>query len=175
MVVDRDGVAVEGTIVYRSRPAGVVLTRLTVSLIALAFLWLGIWVVFTTRSPHAHRLAMVGVVCALAVPGPYLGVMAGVQDHVQVAAQILWLILLLRFFLHFPTAKRLARSSLIRLLHLPWLVLLGCLVAELVTHPRLYHAFGGFIGILFLGYLAATVLVLAHTAMKTPSAIAVTR
>jgi hypothetical protein len=168
MVVERDGVAVEGTVVYRSRPPGVTLTRWTVALFVLSFLWLGIWLLFTVRTAHAQRLTMIGLVAALAVPGPYLGVLAGVQDHVQVAAEILCLILLLHFFLLFPRTKSLARSPLVGVLYLPWLVLLGCLVAELVTHPRLYHAFGGFIGILFLGYLVAVVLVLAHTAATTP-------
>lgn len=168
MVVDRDGALVSGTIVYRPVPPGVLMTRWTVALFALSLLWLGMWLLFTVRSAHAERLAMVGVVAGLAVPGPYLGSLAGVQAHVQVAAEILWLILLLHFFLLYPKPKRLARSPLVGILYLPWLVLVGCLAAELFTHPRLYHAFGGFIGILFLGYLVATVGVLILTAVTTP-------
>jgi hypothetical protein len=142
--------------------------RWTACLLALSFLWLGMWLLFTTRTAHAQRLTMVGLVAAFAIPGPYLGVLNGVQDHVQVAAEILWLILLLHFFLLFPRAKRLARTPTVGLLYLPWLVLVGCLAAEFFTHPRLYHAFGGFIGILFFGYVVATLGVLAHTAMTTP-------
>ncbi|HKJ01899.1 MAG TPA: hypothetical protein VJ997_05570, partial [Longimicrobiales bacterium] len=123
---------------------------------------------FTVRTPHAQRLTMVGMVAALALPGPYLGVFNGAADHVQVAAEILALILLLHFLLLFPRTKRLARSPLVGLLYIPWLALLGCLVAELVTHPRLYHAFGGFIGLLVLGYAVAAVGVLIHTAATTP-------
>ena len=168
MVVDRDGTWFSGTIVYREVPPGVRMTRWTLALFAFSFLWVGIWLLFTVRTPDAQRLTMVGLVAAFAVPGPYLGSYNGVQDHLGVAAEILFLILLLHFFLLFPRAKRLARSPLVGLLYVPWLVLLGCLVAEVALHPRLYHTFGGFIGILFLGYLVAAVLVLAHTALTTP-------
>jgi hypothetical protein len=170
MVVDRDGAQVAGRIVYRATPPGVVRTQRTLALLAFSFLWLGIWLLFTTRSAHAQRLTMVGLVVAFAVPGPYLGRLNGVQDHVQVAAEILWLILLFHFFLLFPKPKRLARSPLVGLLYLPWVVLVGCLAVELFTHPRHYHSFGGFIGTLFLAYVVAAVLALAHTAMTTPRA-----
>jgi len=139
-----------------------------VTLFVLSFLWLGIWLLFTVRTAHAQRLTMIGLVAAFAMQGPYLGALAGVMDHVQVAAEVLMLILLLHFLLLFPRPKRLARSPFVGVLYLPWLALLGCLVAEVVTHPRLYHAFGGFIGILFFGYFAATLGVLAHTALTTP-------
>lgn len=168
MVVDRDGTWYSGTIVYRDPPPGARLTRWTLALFAFSFLWLGIWLLFTVRTPDAQRLTMVGLVVAFAVPGPYLGSYNGVQDHLGVAAEILFLILLLHFLLLFPKAKRLARSPLVGLLYLPWLVLLGCLVVEVALHPRLYHTFGGFIGVLFLGYLVAAVLVLAHSTLTTP-------
>ncbi|HSG07892.1 MAG TPA: PDZ domain-containing protein [Longimicrobiales bacterium] len=170
MVVDRDGALVAGTVVYRTRPQGVTQTRWTLFLFVLSFLWLGMWLLFTTRTPHAERFAMVGLVAALAIPGPNLGSLSGVMDHVQVAAEILCLILVVHFLLLFPKPKRLARSPLVGLLYLPWLALLGCLVAELVAHPRLYHAFGGYIGILFLGYVVGAVLVVAHTALTATRA-----
>jgi len=170
MVVDREGVAVTGNVIYRTRPPGVVLTRWTLSLFALSFLWLGIWQFFTTRTAHAQRLGIIGLVGALALTGPNLGRLAGLQDHLGVAAEVLWLILLVHFLLLFPKAKRPARSPAVGLIYVPWRGLLGCLAAELITHPRLYHSFGGFIGLLFLGYLAAAVLVLAHTALTSTRA-----
>jgi len=167
MAVRRDGRLVEGYVVSREPPPVVKRTRAVVALVALAFLWLGIWVLFTAPSPHAGRLALVGLAAGVALPGPYLGTFTGLRDHLEVAGEILLLILLFHFLLLFPRAKALGRSRWVGLLYLPWLVLLGCLLTELVAHPRLYHAFGPLIGILFLGYLVASLVALVLTALTT--------
>jgi hypothetical protein len=159
VTVDRGGEAVSLTLTYRERPAAVVLVRRVGGAMAMVFLWLGMAVLFTTPTPHAHRFALVGLAASLAVPGPDLGGFNGVADHIQVAGTILFLIVLLHFFLLFPTAKGVAKSRWVGLLYVPWLALVGCLILELVLHPRLYLAFGGFVGILAVGYLLATVAV----------------
>lgn len=167
MAAVRDGTLVEGRVVYRERPGAVLRNRLVLTLVAMSFLWLGVHGLFTSASSHAARLAVVGLAAGLAMPGPYLGSFTGLRDHLQVAGEILFLALLLHFLLLFPKAKRLSRSRSVGLIYLPWLVLLGCLAVELATHPRLYHAFGGFIGGLFLAYGAAALVTLLLTAATT--------
>ena len=167
MTVVRDGQRIEGTVTYREVPPGVTMTRWVGALVAWAFLWLGMWVLFTTPSAHAGRLALIGLLMGLTVLGPSLGSLNGFRDHFQLAAEILALVVLFQFFLLFPKAKRPARSPWIGLIYVPWLALILCLVAELVTHPRLYNSFGGFIGILFLGYLVATLVAIGHTALTS--------
>lgn len=153
MVVERDGAEVSGRVIYRDRPANVRAQWLGASFVILAFLWIGVAVLFTVPTVHAARLAIIGLVLGLSLPGPDLGVWNGVRDHVQLLAELLWLILLIRFFFFFPTAKPWARKPLTRLLLWgPWFVLLCCLIVELAFHPRYYHSFGGLFGILLLGY-----------------------
>jgi len=164
MVAERDGRLVSGVVVYRERPARVAKTHAVVATVALAFLWLGMWTLFTTPTPHASRLALIGLVVAVGLPGPNLGTWNGVRDHVQVAGEVLWLVLMLRFFLHFPVEKEAARHRLVGIaLWAPWLVLLGCLAVELAYHPRYYHSFGGFIGILLLAYAVLALAAVGHT------------
>ncbi|MHB1193589.1 MAG: hypothetical protein ACYC6F_11135 [Longimicrobiales bacterium] len=135
-----------------------------------AFLWLGMWLLFTTPTAHAGRMALVGVVAGFAAPGPNLGTLDGLGDHLEVAAGVLFLILLLHFLLLFPRSKRPARSPWIGLIYLPWAALLLVQVAELATHPRMHHSLGVFSGILLLGYLVASTLTIVHTAVHTPKA-----
>jgi hypothetical protein len=167
MVVERDGVEVSGRIVYRERPASVRAMWLGASFVILAFLWIGVGTLFTVPTVHAARLAIIGLALGLSLPGPDLGTWNGVRDHVQLLAELLWLILLVRFFFFFPTAKPWARRPLTRLLLWgPWFVLLCCLIVELAFHPRYYHSFGGLFGILLLGYLLALVGVVVDRALR---------
>jgi len=164
MVVERDGRLVTGAVVYRERPPGVAKTSLVVVTVALSFLWLGMWSLFTTPTSHASRLAIIGLVVAVGLPGPNLGTWNGVKDHIQVASEVLWAILVLRVFLRFPVEKRAARSRLAGIaLWAPWLVLLGCLGVELAYHPRFYHSFGGFVGLLLLAYVVLALAAVGHT------------
>jgi hypothetical protein len=170
MVVDRDGARVSGIVVYGERPVGIWAMRLGVSFVAMAFLWIGVGTLFVTPTAPAARLAVIGLVVGLSAPGPDLGTWNGVRDHVQLLAELLWLVLLVRFFLLFPKPTRWARRPLARmLLWGPWLVLLGCLGVELAFHPRYYHSFGGFFGLLLLGYALALVAVVVARVLRTPS------
>jgi hypothetical protein len=168
MVVERDGEHVAGEVVYRESPSGSARMRLGGMVILLSFLAFGVWALLTVPTAHAVHLGYIGVALGLAVPGPDVGSSNGVRDHVQLAGMVLWLLLLLRFFLLFPTPKRMGESRLVTgILFAPWVILLFCLVVELVYHPRFYHTFGGFNSILMLAYAILAVAAVIHTALKT--------
>jgi hypothetical protein len=168
MVVEREGELVRGEVVYRERPGRVSGMRLGASLIAVSFLWFGMWAFFTTPTRHGLRLAAIGLVTGLALPGPNLGTWNGVKDHIQIASMVLWVLFLLRFYLFFPRPKRPALNRLVTgLLYAPWLILLFCLVLELAYHPRFYHSFGGFYGMLMLVYGGLALAAVIHTGVTT--------
>jgi len=101
--------------------------------------------------------------------GPYLGTWDGVASHIQFASTALLAALLLHFFLEFPQRKSIPGSRLAPwLMFGPWVLLVGCLVLELVFHPRLYHTFGGPGSMLLLAYAALTLAAIAHSFLKTP-------
>ena len=164
MTVERDGALVSGEIRYRERPPGVRRMQMGGLFILFSFLWVGVWAFLTIPSPQAARLATLGLAMGLAAPGPNLGSWNGVRDHIQLAAMVLWALLLLRFFLFFPQPKRVARGHLTSMvLFSPWVILLGCLVVELAYHPRFYHSFGGFSSLLMLAYGVLAAAALLHT------------
>jgi hypothetical protein len=171
MIVDRDGARVRGTVVYRERPGDVTALQRGASFVGLAFLWIGTAVLFFNPTVHAARLAVIGLVVGMSLPGPDLGTLNGVRDHLQVLGEVLFLILLVRFFLLFPKPRPVAHHPVTKaLLFGPWLALLVCLIVELVGHPRFYHSFGGFLGLLFLGYLLALLAAVVTTVLRTPRA-----
>jgi hypothetical protein len=169
MTVRRGGRLVEGSVVALERPASVRTGGRVLLLFTQAFLWLGMWLLFTTPTAHAGRMALLGIVAGFATPGPNLGSLNGFRDHLEVAGEVLFLILLLHFLLLFPRAKRPARSPWIGLIYVPWVGLLLLQVAELVTHPRMYHSLGGYLGILFLSYILASGMTVIHTAATLPA------
>jgi len=94
------------------------LTRLHygVTLIGVAFLFSGLWALFTVPTSHAVALARIGLVAGVATlggAGPDLGTWNGVVSHLHQLAIVLWSILLLRFFLAFPRPKRPYRSQVV--------------------------------------------------------------
>lgn len=169
MVVEREGERVSGEIVYRERSPGSRKMQFGGLLVGLSFLWFGVWALFVTPSPHALRFAVMGLALGIALPGPSLGSWNGIRDHLQVAGMVLWTLMMLRFFLFFPTPKRRGTGRIATsLLFAPWGVLLGCLVVELVFHPRFYHTFGPLYGLLMTGYAVLALAALIHTLAKTP-------
>jgi hypothetical protein len=169
MTVERDGELVTGEIVFGEQPPGIRRMRLGLFLVLLSFLWSGVWALWAVPSPHSVRLAFIGLTAGMIVPPPSLGRWAGVTDHVNVAAEVLLLLLLLRFLLVFPKPKRVAEVPFLRtLLFMPWVVVLGLLVVELLYHPRFYHTFGGVIGLTMLGYALLASVALVHSWVKTP-------
>jgi hypothetical protein len=169
MVVERNGERVAGDIVFRERPTGGRKLQFGGILVGLSFLWFGVWVFLTVPSPPARQLLWLGLATGVALPGPDLGSWNGVRDHLQLAGVSLWILLLLCFFLSFPKAKKIMEGHLTSvLLFAPWVVLLGCLGIELAFHPRFYHSFGAFSGLLMLGYAALTLAAVLHTLIKTP-------
>ena len=172
MVVDRDGEQVTGEIVYRDPPASSRAMQAGGLVVFLVFTWVGVAALFAApSSPHAHRLALMGLAAGLAVQFPYAGSWNGLVEHVHMAAMLLWTILFFRFFLFFPRAKGAARAHFTTLAsYLPWAVAVGCLVVELIFHPRFYHTFGFFIGLLMFAYLILAVVAFIHGWVKTPRA-----
>jgi hypothetical protein len=168
MVVDREGEFVSGAIVYGEGSAGGEKLRLGGILVMLSFLGFGLWALFTVPSAHAVRFAAIGLALGAAVPGPSLGAWDGLAGHVQVAALVLWALLLLRFFLLYPKAKRLGKSRLAAgVTYGAWGALVVCLILELIFHPRFYHTFGPLYSLLMLVFCALALLAVMHTAVTT--------
>jgi hypothetical protein len=169
MTVERGGERVTGEIVYREPPPSSWKMQFGALLVFLSFLWAGVWVLLTIPSAHAARLAALGLAAGLVVPTPSMGSWNGIAEHVHMAAMVLWALLLLRFFLFFPKPKRIAQGHLTTfIIYAPWVLLLGCLVTELIFHPRFYNTFGWFTGLLMLTYVVLAVAALAHSWVKTP-------
>jgi hypothetical protein len=171
MVVERDGEPVALEIVYADTPRSIINMRLVVAAIGLAFMAFCLWPILTVRTPHALALAHVGLVAGLATfgIGPYLGTWDGVASHVQLASMMLLFALLLLFLLRFPRPERLGEKRVTRwLIFGPWVLFVGCLVLELVFHPRLYHTFGGPGMILLMAYGGLALAAVVHSLIKTP-------
>jgi hypothetical protein len=170
LVAERDGRLISGEIVLREPSAGSSNLIIGGVVIVLAFVISGLFALFTTESIHAVRLVYIGLALGAAIPGPYLGSWDGFAMHFQVAVLVLWTLLLLRFFLHYPTSKRIAKNRLFTAITFgAWLLLLGTLVLELIFHPRLYHSFGPLYGLLMFIYATLAVVALLHTLFKTPT------
>jgi len=120
--------------------------RVGAALVGLAFLAFGAWALFAVGSPSARTLASVGLAAGAAMSfglGPNLGSWNGVQGHVSTACTVLMWILILRFFLTFPSPKRASGSRLASWVVCgAWAGLLVVLVAELAVHPALYYTTG---------------------------------
>jgi len=169
MTVEREGQTVTGEIIYRDRPLSSWKMQFGSLLVFLSFLWAGAWALLKIPSVSAARLATLGLAAGLAVPTPHMGSWNGLAEHVHMAAMVLWTILLLRFFLFFPKPKRIAEAHLsTAVIYAPWMILLGCLAAELIFHPRFYHTFGWYTGLLMLIYVVLAVVALIHSWVKTP-------
>lgn len=169
MTVDRNGVRFTGRVVYREQPPGVGKLQLGGTLVFLAFLLSGVWAGLTVPSASAGHLASAGLAAGLAIPTPNMESWNGVKEHLHMAALVLWALLLLRFFLFFPKPKKMAGSRLITaVIFAPWIILLGTQLVELAFHPRFYHTFNGYTGILLFGYVLLAMVALIHSWAKTP-------
>ena len=169
MVVERNGERVSGETVSREQPSSIFKMQIGFLAVLLAFLWAGVWSFLTVPGVHSVRFAAMGLAAGFSIPGPSLGTWDGVTDHINVGAEVLWLLLLLRFFLFFPKPKKIAQAHLSTvLMYAPWVILLGCLVVELAFHPRFYHSFGGFLGLVMLFYMISAISALIHSWVKAP-------
>lgn len=169
MVVDRGGELVTGEIVYREQPLSVTKTQAGFLVVLLCFLWAGVWALFIAPGAHSGRLAWIGLAAGLSIPWPNMGSWSGIADHLNVAAEVLLVLLIFRFFLFFPNPKRITKVLLTTVfIFAPWVIYLGCIVVELIFHPRYYHSFGGFLGILLLTYLLLAVATLVHSWISCP-------
>lgn len=171
-VVDRKGERAPVDVVYPPPSREAVDNRVGALLVGLAFLGFGLWVFFTLGSPCARTLAGVGLAAAAAMSfglGPNLGSWNGVQNHISTACAALMWILMLRFFLTFPAAKRASGSRLASgVVYGAWAGLLVFLVAELVVHPALYYTTGSVAYPLMLAYGVLILAAIVHTLVRTP-------
>lgn len=173
IVVDRGGELVTLDVTYGPTPRSVIMLRLGGALVGLAFLWSGVWALFTAGSLHAQKLAAIGLAAGIGMlgMGPNLGRLNGVVGHISFAALILWAAFLLRFFLTYPTTKRPGASTMTtRIIYGLWVLFLPLLVVELMVHPTLYHTYGGPGYLLMLTYLILALLAVVHTWVTTPRA-----
>jgi hypothetical protein len=170
-VVERGGELTILNVTYGPIPRSVIMLRLGAALVGLAFLWSGVWALFTVGTVHGERLGTIGLAAGIGMiaMGPSLGRLNGVVGHISFAAMILWAALLLRFFLTFPTTKRPGASTITtRIIYGLWLLFLPVLVIELITHPTLYHSYGGPGYLLMLTYLILALVAAMHTGVIHP-------
>ena len=172
-VVERAGQLVTLNVTYGPTPRSVIMLRLGGALVGLAFLWAGVWALFAVGTLHAQKLTAIGLAAGVGMlgMGPSLGRLNGVVGHISFAALILWAALLLRFFLTYPITKRAGASAVTTgIIYGLWILFLPLLVLELVTHPALYHTYGGPGYLLMLTYLILALVAVVHTWVTTPRA-----
>lgn len=170
IVVEREGETLSIDVVYGPPPLNVGKMRLGAAVSALSFIGFGLWALFTVRDSHALALAFIGLAGGVMMsPGPKLGAWSGVATHIQMAAALLWVILLLRFCLTFPKPKRAGESRLVStVMYGVWGLSVALMILELIVHPRLYHVAGSVASLLMLGFGVLILVALTHTLVKTP-------
>ena len=171
-VVERSGERVPIDVVYPPPSRAAVNNRVGAALVGLAFLAFGLWALFAVGSPSARTLASVGLAAGAAMSfglGPNLGSWNGLMGHLSTALSVLMWILILRFFLTFPSPKRASGSRLASWVVCgAWAGLLVVLVAELAVHPALYYTTGSVALPLTLAYGVLILAAILHTLVKTP-------
>ena len=169
-VVDRNGERIPVDVVFPAPFAAAVNNRVSALLVGLAFLGCGLGAFLTVQNCHACALAHIGLAAGVAASlglGPQLGSWNGVQGHISTAANALMFILMLRFFVTFPTPKAVSQSRTAAwLVYGSWGCLLVFLRTELITHPVLYYATGSVAGPLTLAYATLILAAITHTLLK---------
>ncbi len=169
-VVDRNGERIAVDVVFPAPIAAAVNNRISALLVGLAFLGCGLWTFLTVHDRHACTLAHIGLAAGVAAfldLGPQLGSWNGVRGHISTAAAALMFILMLRFFVTFPTSKAVSESRTAAwLVYGTWGCLLAFLLAELITHPVLYYTTGSVVGPLNLAYGILILAAITHTVLK---------
>ncbi len=173
-VVERKGERVSLDVVYDGPSPAVVKGRLGALLAQWAFLAAGVWAFLTVGTPASALLARIGFAAGVAGSfglGPSLGVWNGVKGHIATAASALVFLLLLRFFLTFPAAKRVSRSRIaVWILYGCWGCLLAFLLVEMIVHPALYYTTGSVAFPLMMAYAMLALGAIVHTVVTTPGA-----
>jgi hypothetical protein len=164
LTVERDGELLDGRVVFGEASAGSKKLQARALFFGLCFLWGGVAVFLFSTSVHAPGILALGLALGFSLPGPDVWSWNGVRDNLQQAGIVLWALLLLRLSLTYPRRKKILTGHAMELLlFLPWVVLLGCLALELLFHPRFYHSFGWYTGILVLVYLLLALVSGSHS------------
>jgi hypothetical protein len=171
-IVDRTGLRIPVDVVFPPPFAAAVNNRISALMVGLGFLGCGLWLFLTVQTRHARTLARIGLAAGVAASlglGPHLGSWNGVQGHISTAANTLIFILMLRFFVTFPTSKAVSQSRTAAwFVYGAWGCLLVFLLTELITHPVFYYTTGSVAGPLNLVYGILTLAAITHTLLKGP-------
>jgi hypothetical protein len=173
-VIERDGERIAIDVVFPAPFAAAVNNRIKAAMAGLVFLGIGLWTFLTVQTRPARTLAYIGLAAGVGAAlglGPHLGSWNGVQGHISTAADVLMFILLLRFFVTFPTSKRVSESRLAAwLVYGAWGGLLVFLLVELLVHPALYYTTGSVASLLIQAYVILILAAITHTLVKGPRA-----
>jgi hypothetical protein len=173
-VVERNGERIPIDVAFPAPFAGAVNNRIKAALAGLAFLGFGLWAFLTVQTRPARTLAHIGLAAGAGAAlglGPHLGSWNGVQSHISTAAGVLMFILLLRFFVTFPTPKPVSESRTAAwLVYGAWGCLVAFLAAELIVHPTLYYTTGSVVSPLQLACGILIFAAITHTVVRTPRA-----
>lgn len=173
-IVERNGAHVPIDVVYPPPFAAAVNNRIAAFVLGLAFLCFGLWAHFTVRSAPALALAQIGLaagVSSFVELGPSLGLWPGVKSHIATAASVLMYMLLLRYFVTYPSPKKVSESRLATWVAIGiWVAVLAVLAAELAVHPALYYTTGTVVGPLTMAYGLLILVAVVHTAWTLPRA-----
>jgi membrane-associated protease RseP (regulator of RpoE activity) len=163
--VERDGERIFLEVVYQGGDVDPVVGGIGNLIVNLAFLGLGLWVLFKVQSSLALLCALSGLFWALStLGGPHLGAWEGVAGHIQITALLMWSYVLLRFLLVFPQAKKIGENRLVQTtltgVFLAWCTLL---IVELMVHPALYNVYGVVLLFLLIPVALGILVALIHS------------
>lgn len=171
-VVERNSERISIDLVYERPFASAVNNRIAAFLVGLAFLSFGLWAYLTVRTAPALMLTGIGFAAGVSsclALGPGLGRWNGVIGHIATAASLLMYMLMLRFFVTYPTPKRVSGSRKAAWAAVGvWVGVVAFLAVELAVHPTLYYTTGSVVGPLTMLYVVLILAALVHTLAKTP-------
>jgi hypothetical protein len=158
ILVDRNGERILVEVVFPAPFRVAVNNRIRAAIISLAWLVFGVCAFMTVDTRVARTLALVGLAA---------GVSAAFGGHISTAAGVLMFILLLRFFVTFPTRKRVSESRAAAwLVYGAWGCLIVFLAVEVIVHPALYYTTGNVAGPLTLAYAVLILAAIVHTFVR---------
>lgn len=159
-LVDRNGERILVEVVFPAPFRAAVNNRIRAAVIGLAWLVFGVWAFMTVDTRPARTLVCAGLAAGLSV---------ALGGHISTAAGVLMFILLLRFFVTFPTPKRVSESRMAAwLVYGAWGCLIVFLAVEVIVHPALYYTTGNVAGPLTLAYAVLILAAIVHTFVKLP-------
>lgn len=170
LVLDRDGERITTEITYDGPTRDPEWQFAKTLIVGLAFLGFGLWSLVAVHTGYGRLVAYLCLALAYGLfQGPHLGTWDGIASHVEIAAGLLGLGLLLRFLLLFPKPKKAGLNPAVtRTLVGAFALFLVVSTVELLVHPALYNIHGIITGIFILGVVALILLSAGHSVIKLP-------